>query len=333
MDCESNDIIKLDVGGSYYTTARATLLSEPDTMLSAMFSGNFALKKDSKGRIFIDRDGDAFQYILNYLRDKVLLVPPAQEPYYLLRLYIEARYFSITNLQSLIEKKLGKDFIEKRLQDLSVFPAVHTPTKSPLALFFQGCSITLPMDQLPAAGQPYTIECWVLPIVHRVNGIVGWGNWGAFAECNALRLGEGTIINYWWGLDLTCTCESLINSWHHICVTHDPTTHKSTMYLDGTPIGEQNRPTQYSAKSNAKIGVTNDHEFFIGWIKDVRIWNVCRTGKQIKKNMKKLHAIEDGLKIYVPLDKIDNGAVLEVITKTPLKIVGSYSVKEPHEDY
>merc|ERR1711941_232834 len=61
--------VSLDVGGHKFTTSLQTLRSVPDTFLSSMFSGRFALEKDDNGCYFVDRDGEHFRCVLNYLRD------------------------------------------------------------------------------------------------------------------------------------------------------------------------------------------------------------------------------------------------------------------------
>jgi len=38
-------------------------------MLGIMFSGRFENQKNDEGRIFIDRDGKLFEYILEFLRN------------------------------------------------------------------------------------------------------------------------------------------------------------------------------------------------------------------------------------------------------------------------
>ena len=64
-------MVYLDVGGLKYTTTMATLRAEKVSMLEAMFSGQYPIKKQSDGTVFIDRDGRHFHYILNYLRGSV----------------------------------------------------------------------------------------------------------------------------------------------------------------------------------------------------------------------------------------------------------------------
>ena len=73
----SQDIISLGVGGIIYTTSRSTLTMYPDSMLGAMFGGNLPLEnsKDSQGNYFIDRDGELFRYIRNFLRVSKLILP------------------------------------------------------------------------------------------------------------------------------------------------------------------------------------------------------------------------------------------------------------------
>jgi hypothetical protein len=65
---EDDGVVDLNVGGTLYSTTRTTLLRQ-DSMLAAMFSGRHELKRRADGRIFIDRDGELFKYVLQYLRD------------------------------------------------------------------------------------------------------------------------------------------------------------------------------------------------------------------------------------------------------------------------
>lgn len=68
-------VVELNVGGQLYTTSLPTLLKDPDSLLSAMFSGKQKIPRDSRGRFFIDRDGILFRYILDYLRNSKLSLP------------------------------------------------------------------------------------------------------------------------------------------------------------------------------------------------------------------------------------------------------------------
>ncbi|XP_071490158.1 BTB/POZ domain-containing protein KCTD3-like [Diadema antillarum] len=68
----SGDLIKLNVGGTRFSTSRQTLTWIPDSFFSSLLSGRISSVKDETGAIFIDRDPSAFVPILNYLRTKEL---------------------------------------------------------------------------------------------------------------------------------------------------------------------------------------------------------------------------------------------------------------------
>lgn len=93
MANEESTIIDLNIGGTYYTTSRATLCSQ-DSMLRSMF--HFPLVYDRQKRLFIDRDGQHFRYILNYLRDNYIDIPP--NPAVQNELLREAQYYCLDNL-------------------------------------------------------------------------------------------------------------------------------------------------------------------------------------------------------------------------------------------
>ncbi|CAF0739891.1 unnamed protein product [Didymodactylos carnosus] len=61
--------VLLDVGGKEFATTVDTLTSEKNTFFTAMFSGQWELERDERGRIFIDRNGDLFAEILEYMRN------------------------------------------------------------------------------------------------------------------------------------------------------------------------------------------------------------------------------------------------------------------------
>ena len=61
----------MNVGGWQFTTSLGTLCSEQGSVLEKMFSGKFNLKMERDGSIFIDRSGEHFNYILNFLRGDI----------------------------------------------------------------------------------------------------------------------------------------------------------------------------------------------------------------------------------------------------------------------
>jgi len=67
------DIAKFNIGGQRYEVSRSLLESHPDTMLAKSASDQW--QKDPKSEIFIERDGQRFRYILDYLRDGKVCLP------------------------------------------------------------------------------------------------------------------------------------------------------------------------------------------------------------------------------------------------------------------
>jgi len=97
MGTDAQRIVDLNVGGVLYTTSVETLTKEEGSVLHSMFTGEVAnLLTDSKGRVFFDRDGVLFRYILDYLRNGRLLLPANfQETE---RLVLEAEWFKLPRL-------------------------------------------------------------------------------------------------------------------------------------------------------------------------------------------------------------------------------------------
>ena len=106
-------MVRLNVGGNWYTTTRNTLLAHPHSLFHTMlnndthsnhngFLGNEDnSKQDSttnSGYYFIDRDGQLFRHILNYLRSGELRCPTNFQEYD--QLLQEARFYHLDKLES-----------------------------------------------------------------------------------------------------------------------------------------------------------------------------------------------------------------------------------------
>jgi len=102
------EVIELNVGGVTYATTLGTLQqAEPDSPLATITSLNASeirttFGRDSKNRIFIDRDGVLFRYILDYLRNKKLSLPENFSERD--RLRVEADYYGLSGMSQALKE-------------------------------------------------------------------------------------------------------------------------------------------------------------------------------------------------------------------------------------
>ncbi len=119
--------IILNVGGKRFYTARSTLVTEPDSMLGAMFSGKYALSPSpSDGSHFIDRDPTLFHLVLNFLRSRKLTPDLTEKE--LRALELEAQFYSLDSLREAItgEMEASKERLqrEKKLNASVIFDVI-----------------------------------------------------------------------------------------------------------------------------------------------------------------------------------------------------------------
>jgi len=89
------DRILLDVGGQFFSTTLVTLTTVPGSLLGGMFSGRFPIQFSKDGRVFIDRDGQHFRHILNFLRDPENWRFTHKDRSMLDELKVEARFYGL----------------------------------------------------------------------------------------------------------------------------------------------------------------------------------------------------------------------------------------------
>ncbi len=98
-------VVDLLVGKDPFTVALSTLRKFPDSMLAAMFSGRMGVfQKD--GACFIDRPGNHFPVILEYLRDGSVDLPA--DPSQLRKLLKEAQYYGLIGLEERVQATLDR---------------------------------------------------------------------------------------------------------------------------------------------------------------------------------------------------------------------------------
>lgn len=83
--------VKFNVGGTRYEVSRSLIEeSYPDTVLARMISDTW--QSDPDATIFIERDGDRFRFVLDYMREQQVHLPPTVSKVSVLN---ELNYFGI----------------------------------------------------------------------------------------------------------------------------------------------------------------------------------------------------------------------------------------------
>lgn len=128
--------VKLNVGGKIYKTTLSTLLKDPNSMLSAMFSGRHELNQDEEdGAYFIDRDGELFRYVLNYLRNDELFCP--DDKLFRKELLAEARFYQLQGMIVCLNRLSLHSVILKRNDEHLSAVISWLPSGSSFSLLFR----------------------------------------------------------------------------------------------------------------------------------------------------------------------------------------------------
>jgi len=91
------NLIKFNVGGYKFVTTLDTLSKIKDTKLHKMATGRYPITLDAKNRIFVDRNGQYFGYVLDCLRKgKVEL--PTSDSFLLSRVQREYEFFELISV-------------------------------------------------------------------------------------------------------------------------------------------------------------------------------------------------------------------------------------------
>jgi hypothetical protein len=104
-------IISLNVGGRHLDTTLDTLCRDKSSMLAAMFSGRLPSAMDSGGRYFIDRNGDLFVHVLDWLRMGRLTLPDGggsndNNEALLRALLVDAEFYQLQSLVDELQSRL-----------------------------------------------------------------------------------------------------------------------------------------------------------------------------------------------------------------------------------
>lgn len=98
--------IGLNVGGKIYHTYRSTLTRYPDSFFDGLLGDAVPSAIDHQGNYLINRDGDIFRHVLNFLRSGKLVVPERFDAFDLHLLEQEADFFLLDALQTTVKDEL-----------------------------------------------------------------------------------------------------------------------------------------------------------------------------------------------------------------------------------
>ncbi|KAG5190496.1 BTB/POZ protein [Tribonema minus] len=146
---------QLNVGGRRFCTSIETIQGHGNSMLAAMFSNPLYKKtEDAQGFVFIDRDGDRFPHVLNFLRCGSL--PSFDEAWRYEAIMEEADFFAVEELKQLCaarveESAQAKEKEEERAKSMSCRVTIVEAPK-PLAAPLAVAALTGELDPGPQWG-------------------------------------------------------------------------------------------------------------------------------------------------------------------------------------
>ncbi|UXE63331.1 MAG: LamG domain-containing protein [Woronichinia naegeliana WA131] len=122
-----------------------------------------------------------------------------------------------------------------------------------------------------------------------------------------------------------------INKWNHVVVVKSGSmTGQTKLYLNGIAIDEQTAIPTLTNVGQIQLGSQPDiGRYFQGQMAEVRVWNKARTQAEIQATMgKRLSGKEVNLVAYYPLNKIESGKVLDMVTNNYATVVEASIVND-----
>ncbi|XP_025964218.2 potassium channel regulatory protein [Dromaius novaehollandiae] len=111
----NREVVVLSVGGVIFVTWASTLQQFPESRLARMLNDEDREFKQVNGEFFVDRDGNLFTYILDFLRTLQVSLPTDFSDYQ--RLQREAEFYELYSLADLLSQE---HLLKPRLEILEV---------------------------------------------------------------------------------------------------------------------------------------------------------------------------------------------------------------------
>ncbi|CAF3206034.1 unnamed protein product [Rotaria sp. Silwood2] len=111
--------VVLNVGGREFLTTVETLTKEKNSFFTGLFSESWNLEKDNRERIFIDRNGDLFAEVLDFMRNPHEFILPDER--LRKRLINEAKFYKLKSFLEVLTEPERKLEEEKRKRQEEIF--------------------------------------------------------------------------------------------------------------------------------------------------------------------------------------------------------------------
>ena len=190
------------------------------------------------------------------------------------------------------------------------------------SLAFDGYGDYVDIDRPLSANSSFTLEAWVMQTGSSVNIISSFHN--------PFYLSGGTLyasvgFNLTSPLTVSAPTSFSNNTWYHVATSFDDATGTLKLYIGGelvaTNINNTKHYTLFSGQKTYIGAIPNGasdntgSNFFTGRIDEVRIWNIARTGDEIRNNYNRsLNGNETGLVDYYTFNQGTAAGVNSSIT-------------------
>lgn len=168
--------------------------------------------------------------------------------------------------------------------------------------------------QLPASFK-YTRSVTYEALVYATR----WVNLGTIMGAEGqliLRTGDAGIptnqlnLGGWFGLYMPNTDVWSTGKWYHVALTYDGPTGFIAFYINGECIVSKTVEANVKIDLNNRFSIGYAYDYdprrkWVGYMSEVRLWNVCRSANEIKENMLIVNPKSEGLQGYWKLDGSD----------------------------
>jgi hypothetical protein len=141
----------------------------------------------------------------------------------------------------------------------------------------------------PSGNASVTIEMWFKADSLPESGstLAGWGTERTCRMHYLALTSAGSVVFSHWGADYYYHAGLTTGVWHHVCAVHDGAANRDDLYIDGTLFGSSSTPPLAVGQTAVRIGQhPNVPNYpFMGTLDEVRIWEVARTGAEIKASL------------------------------------------------